>query len=121
MAKKKQISYYVPKDHEREGNRWCKNNGYEVWVEETAHKSCLYAIYVQKGNDKAKINKTYTEEQVWQAYYALSYNIMNRRVNKKVNKIVNNITTNGKETRHTKDTEKPEANRWQEAQQKIAI
>lgn len=113
MAKKKQISYYVPKDHEREGNRWCKNNGYEVWVEETAHKSNLYAIYVQKGNDKAKINKTYTEEQVWQAYYALSYNIMNKRLN--------NITTNGKETRHTKDTEKPEANRWQEAQQKIAI
>lgn len=113
MAKKKQISYYVPKDHEREGNRWCKNNGYEVWVEETAHKSNLYAIYVQKGNDKAKINKTYTEEQVWQAYYALSYNIMNKRLN--------NITTNGKENRHTKDTEKPEANRWQEAQQKIAI
>mgnify|MGYP000002582465 CR=1 FL=1 len=120
MAKKKQISYYVPKDHEREGNRWCKNNGYDVWVEETAHKSNLYSILVQKGDKIAKINQIYTEEQVWQAYYALSYNIMHKRINKE-NNIETKVTTNGEETRHTKDTKKPEADRRAEAQQKISF
>jgi hypothetical protein len=116
MAKKKVISYYVPKDHEREGNRWCKNNGYEVWVEETAHKANLYKIFVQKGDKKAEMNKIYKEEDVWQAYYALSFKIMNDKLNK-----TNKSTENGKEARNTEDTKKPEADRWQEKQQTLAI
>lgn len=116
MAKKKVISYYVPKDHEREGNRWCKNNGYDVWVEEIAYKANMYCIYVQKGDKVAKINQTYKEEEVWQAYYALSFRIMDNKLNKKPKE-----TQNGKETKHTQDTEEPKANRWQEEQQKISF